>query len=78
MALSADGRRVAIGGWDGTVRLWDAPSGVLIRTLLPERRYERLDITDLTGITDAQRGALLALGAVEHKASASPQPAGQP
>jgi hypothetical protein len=30
------------------------------------RRYERVDITGLTGITAAQRAALLALGGVEH------------
>jgi len=40
-------------------------SGTCLRTLRPERRYERLDITGLTGITDAQRTALLALGAAE-------------
>jgi hypothetical protein len=33
--------------------------------LRSDRRYERLDITGLTGITEAQRAALLALGAVE-------------
>jgi len=33
--------------------------------LRPERRYERLDITGLTGVTAAQRAALLALGARE-------------
>jgi hypothetical protein len=34
-----------------------------------ERRYKRLDITGLTGITEAQHDALLALGAVDHAAS---------
>jgi len=33
--------------------------------LQAERRYERLDITGLTGVTSAQRTAVLALGAVE-------------
>ena len=35
------------------------------RTLRAERRYEALDITGLTGITDAQRGTLFTLGAIE-------------
>jgi WD40 repeat protein/transcriptional regulator with XRE-family HTH domain len=73
VALSADGRLLASGGWDGTVRLWETPSGVHVRTLRAERRYERLDITGLTGISDAQRQALLALGAVEDEASTSPE-----
>ena len=65
VALSVEGHILASGGVDGTVRLWRARSGTCLRTLRPERRYERLDITGLTGITDAQRTALLALGAVE-------------
>jgi WD40 repeat protein len=65
VALSADGQLVASGSYDGTVKLWEAKSGACVRTLQPEPRYERLSITGLTGITDAQRTALLALGAVE-------------
>jgi hypothetical protein len=47
------------------VRLWEAGSGACLRVLRAERRYERMDITGLTGVTEAQRSALLALGAVE-------------
>jgi len=36
-------------------------------TLPAERRYERLNITGLTGVTDALRLAFIALGAVEQR-----------
>jgi WD40 repeat protein len=65
VALSDNGQLVVSGGIDGTVKVWEASSGACLRTLRPERRYERLDITRLTGITDAQRQALSALGAVD-------------
>lgn len=67
-SLSDDGHVVASGGFDGTVRVWESSTGTLLRILRPERRYERLNITGLTGITEAQRAALLALGAIESSA----------
>jgi WD40 repeat protein len=65
VALSADGQLVASGSFDGTVKLWEAKSGTFLRTLRAERRYERMDISGLIGITAAQRASLIALGAVE-------------
>jgi WD40 repeat protein/transcriptional regulator with XRE-family HTH domain len=71
VALSGDGRRVASCGADGTIRLWEAPGGAWLRTLRPDRPHERMDITGLTGVTDAQRASLLALGATA-RADATP------
>ena len=75
MALAGDGHLVASGGADGTVKLWDGASGAAVRTLRGDRRYERLDITGLTGVTEAQRAALLALGAIEQAPAPSSAPA---
>jgi WD40 repeat protein len=44
---------LASGGVDGTVRVWNPSDGALQRTLRGDRRYERLDITGLTGVTEA-------------------------
>jgi predicted ATPase len=64
VALSMDGL-LASGSTDGTLRLWDGVTGAPLRILRPERPYERMNIAGLTGITEAQRASLLALGAVD-------------
>jgi hypothetical protein len=58
VALSADARLLASRRLDGTIRLRDGTSGANLRTLRSDRRYERLDITGLTGVTAAQHAAL--------------------
>jgi hypothetical protein len=47
------------------VKVWETTSGASLRKLRSDRRYERLNITGLSGVNDAQRAALLALGAFD-------------
>jgi WD40 repeat protein len=65
VSLSADGQLIASGSADGTVQLWGGAHYAHLSTLRVARPYERMDITGLMGITEAQRASLLALGAVE-------------
>jgi WD40 repeat protein/transcriptional regulator with XRE-family HTH domain len=71
LAVSEDGRLLASSSYDGTLRLWDASSGAWLHTLRSDRRYERMDITALTGVTEAQRAVLLALGAIDGETASS-------
>jgi hypothetical protein len=51
------------------VRIWRVETGACFHVLRGDRRYQRLDITGLTGVTEAQRAVLLALGATEGPAA---------
>jgi hypothetical protein len=49
--------------------IWDLWSGEHLRTLRRDRPYERLNITGIRGLTEAQKASLLALGAIEESVS---------
>lgn len=65
VTFTPDGKTVVSGSADGTIRLWDVTSGRCLQIWQPPGPYEGLNITNVTGITDAQKAALKALGAVE-------------
>ncbi|HEU5102990.1 MAG TPA: AAA family ATPase, partial [Roseiflexaceae bacterium] len=65
LAFSRDGRTFASGGAEGLITLWDLPTRQAIATLRGELPYTGMNITATTGLTDAQRATLRALGAVD-------------
>jgi WD40 repeat protein len=67
LGISPNGRRLASCGDDGAIVLWDLERGEPLQTLRRDRPYERLDITGIRGLSDAQKASLCALGAFEDR-----------
>jgi WD40 repeat protein len=66
LRVGPDGKTLASCGDDNTIQLWDLENGEHLRTLRRDRPYERLDITGIRGVTEAQKATLRALGAMEN------------
>lgn len=65
VAFSPDGQTLASSSADETIKLWDVKTGQCLKTLRVPRPYENANIAGVTGLSDAQKASLIALGAVE-------------
>ena len=65
LSVSPDGKMLASCGDDNTIQVWDLQSGEQLRMLRRDRPYERLNITEIRGLSEAQKATLRVLGAIE-------------
>jgi WD40 repeat protein len=65
VAFSPDGQTLASSDYHWTVKCWDVQTGDWLSTRRPDRPYERMKISGVTGLTAAQIAALKKLGAVD-------------
>lgn len=64
IALSPDNQFLVSGSYDETAKLWHVETSECLKTFRAPRPYEGMNITGVTGLTEAQRATLIALGAV--------------
>jgi WD40 repeat protein/DNA-binding XRE family transcriptional regulator len=62
---TADRTKLASCSDDGSITVWDLQTGEHLQTVRRDRPYERMDITGIRGLTEAQKETLRQLGAVD-------------
>jgi WD40 repeat protein len=68
VAFSPNGKHLFSAGEGGKIKLWNLEDKAQVTTLTSPLPYEGLNISGVTGITEAQRLNLLSLGAIETSA----------
>ncbi|MEM7760440.1 MAG: NB-ARC domain-containing protein, partial [Cyanobacteria bacterium P01_A01_bin.40] len=63
LSWSPDGQWLATCSLDEMIKLWNIQTGECLKTLRAKRPYEGMNITGITGITQAQQATLQVLGA---------------
>ncbi|MCC5606507.1 hypothetical protein LC612_06820 [Nostoc sp. CHAB 5834] len=71
IAFSPDGSMLVSSGAEETLNLWDVKTSKCLKTLRAPRPYEGMNITGITGLTEAQKATMKVLGAVENRPVAS-------
>jgi len=65
VAYNSSGQLLASVSQDEAWQIWNIATGECIKVLKSVRPYEQMNITDVTGLTEAQKSTLKVLGAVE-------------
>jgi predicted NACHT family NTPase len=66
LAFNYDGKLIATCSRDGTIMIWEIETGECLKILKSDRPYEHMNIKGVTGLTEAVKATLKALGAVEN------------
>lgn len=65
IAFNPDGQILLSGSNDETIKLWNIKAGKCFATVRPARIYEDMNISGVTGLTEAQKVTLRSLGAFD-------------
>lgn len=66
VTFSSRRQEIVSGSGDSTAILWDSDTGEFLREFRAKRPYEGMNITGISGVTDAQKAILKTLGAIEN------------